>query len=171
MYKRQGPDLEKLAAFYDEMGFVQFKNALGGEAVPQDFDVAYEEPSQVTADHFSLDDFFYFEILGDNYHTEPIIGFAWGNDKQIYASTDTDLLKSDAFQAALSKAVNIYDFKRSKVLLSHLGIDLPTANFDARLAKYLLSTVEDNELSTIARLYTCLLYTSQRVDWPTKYQP
>ena len=79
-----------------------------------------------------------------------------GNDKQIYASTDTDLLKSEAFQAALSKAVNIYDFKRSKVLLSHLGIDLPTANFDARLAKYLLSTVEDNELSTIARLYTDL---------------
>ena len=151
-----GPDLEKLAAFYDEMGFVQFKNALGGEAVPQDFDVAYTEPNQVTADHFSSDTFFYFEILGDNYHTEPVIGFAWGNDKQIYASTDTDLLKSEAFQAALSKAVNIYDFKRSKVLLSHLGIDLPTANFDARLAKYLLSTVEDNELSTIARLYTDL---------------
>ena len=151
-----GPDLEKLAAFYDEMGFVQFKNALGGEAVPQDFDVAYAEPSQVTEAHFSSDDFFCFEILGDNYHIEPIIGFAWGNDKQIYASTDTDLLKSEAFQAALSKAVNIYDFKRSKVLLSHLGIDLPTANFDARLAKYLLSTVEDNELSTIARLYTDL---------------
>ena len=151
-----GPDLEKLAAFYDEMGFVQFKNALGGEAVPQDFDVAYAEPSQVTEAHFSSDDFFYFEILGDNYHIEPIIGFAWGNEKQIYASTDTDLLKSEAFQAALSKAVNIYDFKRSKVLLSHLGIDLPTANFDARLAKYLLSTVEDNELSTIARLYTDL---------------
>ena len=119
-------------------------------------DMAYTEPSQVTADHFSPDDFFYFEILGDNYHTEPIIGFAWGNDKQIYASTDTNLLKSEAFQTALSKAVNIYDFKRSKVLLSHLGIDLPTANFDARLAKYLLSTVEDNELSTIARLYTDL---------------
>ena len=48
-----GPDLEKLTAFYDEMGFVQFKNALGGEAVPQDFDVAYTEPSQVTEDHFS----------------------------------------------------------------------------------------------------------------------
>ena len=73
-----GPDLEKLAAFYDEMGFVQFKNALGGEAVPQDFDVAYAEPSQVTEAHFSSDDFFYFEILGDNYHIEPIIGFAWG---------------------------------------------------------------------------------------------
>lgn len=86
--------------------------------MPQDFDVAYAEPSQVTEAHFSSDDFFYFEILGDNYHTEPIIGFAWGNDKQIYASTYIDLLKSEAFQAALSKAVNIYDFKRSKVLLS-----------------------------------------------------
>ncbi|MFR5847058.1 MAG: hypothetical protein ACLUFP_01880 [Streptococcus salivarius] len=61
------------------------------------------EPSQVTADHFSPDDFFYFEILGENYHTEPIIGFAWGNDKQIYASTDTDLLKSEAFQAVFLK--------------------------------------------------------------------
>ena len=46
--------------------------------MPQDFDVAYAEPSQVTEDHFSSEDFFYFEILGDNYHTEPIIGFAWG---------------------------------------------------------------------------------------------
>lgn len=44
--------------------------------------------------------------------------------------------------------------KRSKVLLSHLGIDLPAPAFDARLAKYLLSTVEDNEISTIASLYT-----------------
>ena len=41
----KGPNLEKLLAFYDEMGFVHFKNALRGEAVPQDFDVAYVEPS------------------------------------------------------------------------------------------------------------------------------
>ncbi|MFV5772257.1 DNA polymerase I, partial [Pediococcus acidilactici] len=32
--------------------------------------------------------------------------------------------------------------------------DLPAPAFDSRLAKYLLSTVDDNELSTIARLYT-----------------
>ena len=42
------------------MGFVQFKNALGGEAMPQGFDVAYAEPSQVTEAHFSSDDFFLF---------------------------------------------------------------------------------------------------------------
>ncbi|MGT2742298.1 DNA polymerase I [Streptococcus plurextorum] len=151
-----GPDLEKLARFYDDMGFVQFKNALAGEAVLETFDVAYTEPEQVSSDHFTVDDFFYFEILNDNYHMEDMIGFAWGNADTIYASTDLTLLSSEPFQKALSSAINTYDFKRGKVLLNRLGIDLPTLAFDARLAKYLLSTVEDNELSTIARLYTAL---------------
>lgn len=151
-----GPDLDKLQPFYDEMGFVQFKNALAGEAPEPLFEVSYTQPETVTAEHFSPDDFFYLEILGDNYHTEPIIGFAWGNEEVIYASTDTALLQTPAFKTALSQAINTYDFKRTKVLLSHLGLDLPAAKFDARLAKYLLSTVEDNDLSTIARLYTDL---------------
>ncbi|MGT2907481.1 DNA polymerase I [Streptococcus dentiloxodontae] len=151
-----GPKTDDLAAFYDDMGFVQLKKALLGEAAPKTFEVSYSEPETVTNEHFSPDDFFYFEVLRDNYHIEPMIGFAWGNSKAIYASTDLSLLESPAFKAALSKPINTYDFKRSKVLLSHLGIDLPTAAFDARLGKYLLSTIEDNNLSTIARLYTDL---------------
>ena len=39
-------------------------------------------------------------------------------------------------------------------MLSHLGISLQKPAFDSRLAKYLLSTVEDNEISTIASLYS-----------------
>ena len=39
-------------------------------------------------------------------------------------------------------------------MLSHLGITLQNPAFDSRLAKYLLSTVEDNEISTIASLYS-----------------
>ena len=39
-------------------------------------------------------------------------------------------------------------------MLSHLGITLQKPVFDSRLAKYLLSTVEDNEISTIASLYS-----------------
>ncbi|WP_205401969.1 DNA polymerase I [Streptococcus lutetiensis] len=149
-----GPDLEKLVPFYDEMGFKQFKDNLGATKKQEKFDVAYTEVDSLSADMFTDDQFFYFEILGDNYHVENIIGFAWGNDKAIYASTNLDLLKDDLFKAALAKSIKTYDFKRSKVLLSHLGIDLPAPAFDSRLAKYLLSTVDDNELSTIARLYT-----------------
>lgn len=149
-----GPDLEKLVPFYDEMGFKQFKDNLGATKKQEKFDVAYTEVDSLSADMFTDDQFFYFEILGDNYHIENIIGFAWGNDKAIYASTNLELLKDDLFKAALAKPIKTYDFKRSKVLLSRLGIDLPAPAFDSRLAKYLLSTVDDNELSTIARLYT-----------------
>ncbi|WP_162011786.1 DNA polymerase I [Streptococcus sp. S784/96/1] len=151
----QGPNIETLANFYDEMGFIQFKNSLSGQEVPT-FEVSYTEPTAITEDLFTDEDFFYFEILNDNYHIENIIGFAWGNSRAVYASTNLDLLTTPVFKDALSQSINTYDFKRSKVLLSHLGIELPTAQYDARLAKYLLSTVEDNELSTIARLYTAL---------------
>ena len=151
-----GPEFDSLAKFYDEMDFRQFRSQLGSSPDAKTFEAHYTEVSQLKADMFADDQFFYFEILNDNYHTEDMIGFAWGNSQAIYASTDVSLLNDDLFKKALAKPVKTYDFKRSKVLLSHLGIDLPTASFDSRLAKYLLSTVENNYISTIARLYTDL---------------
>lgn len=151
----QGADVDALTRFYDEMDFKQFKSTLTSEEAPQEaVEVAYTEVSQLSPEMFTENQFFYFEILGENYHVEDIIGFAWGNNEAIYASTDVELLSDDLFREALSKPIKTYDFKRSKVLLSHHDIDLPKPAYDARLAKYLLSTVEDNALSTIARLYT-----------------
>ena len=151
-----GPHLENLAKFYEEMGFKQLRQALdlsGEEVAPVAID--YTEVEQVTSDMLAEDSFFHFEIFGDNYHTEPIIGFAWGTKGQLYASTDTGLLQTPIFKEFLEKTpLKVYDFKRAKVLLSHLGITLQTPAFDSRLAKYLLSTVEDNEISTIASLYS-----------------
>ena len=151
-----GPHLENLAKFYEEMGFKQLRQALdlsGEEAAPVAID--YTEVEQVTSDMLAEDNFFHFEIFGDNYHTEPIIGFAWGTKGQLYASTDTGLLQTPIFKEFLEKTpLKVYDFKRAKVLLSHLGITLQKPAFDSRLAKYLLSTVEDNEISTIASLYS-----------------
>ena len=151
-----GPHLENLAKFYEEMGFKQLRQALdlsGEEAAPVAID--YTEVKQVTSDMLTKDSFFHFEIFGDNYHTEPIIGFAWGKKGQLYASTDTGLLQTPIFKEFLEKTpLKVYDFKRAKVLLSHLGITLQNPAFDSRLAKYLLSTVEDNEISTIASLYS-----------------
>ncbi|MDY3024995.1 MAG: DNA polymerase I [Streptococcus hyovaginalis] len=158
-----GPKVEELANFYDEMAFTQFKNALVGEAETPTFDSPFEEVNEVSAKHFSDQDFFYFEMLNDNYHVEEIIGFAWGTKEAIYASTNLVLLKEAAFQEALAKPMQTYDFKRVKVLLSHHSIDIPAPSFDSRLAKYLLSTVEDNQLSTIARLYTALPLESDEV--------
>lgn len=151
-----GPHLENLAKFYEEMGFKQLRQALdlsGEEVAPVAID--YTEVEQVTSDMLTEDSFLHFEIFGDNYHTEPIIGFAWGTKGQLYVSTDTGLLQTPIFKEFLEKTpLKVYDFKRAKVLLSHLGITLQNPAFDSRLAKYLLSTVEDNEISTIASLYS-----------------
>lgn len=153
----QGPDLDRLSQFYDEMDFVQLKNALDSQ-LPQEpvAEIAYQEVTDIRADMFSDDTVFYFEALRDNYHREELIGFAWGNQGQIYASADISLLTTKLFKRVLEQPIATYDFKRSKVLLSHLGLDLPAASYDARLANYLLSTVEDNEMATLARLYTTI---------------
>ncbi|HEL0581942.1 TPA: DNA polymerase I [Streptococcus equi subsp. zooepidemicus] len=153
----QGPDLDRLSQFYDEMDFVQLKNALASQ-LPQEpvAEIAYQEVTDIRADMFSDDTVFYFEALRDNYHCEELIGFAWGNQGQIYASADISLLTTELFKKVLEQPIATYDFKRSKVLLSHLGLDLPAASYDARLANYLLSTVEDNEMATLARLYTTI---------------
>ena len=152
----EGPHNDRLLKFYDEMEFKQFRAALDGDTAQESFEAAYTEVNDLSASMFADNQFFYFEVLGENYHIEDIIGFAWGNDQAIYASADVALLKEPLFKEALSRPIKTYDFKRSKVLLSRLGIDLPQAAFDSRLAKYLLSTVENNDISTIARLYTSL---------------
>lgn len=152
----QSPDVNKLVAFYDEMDFKQFKQALEGDSVQETFETPFITVETLKPQMFREGQFFYFEILGENYHTEDIIGFAWGDKTAIYASTNTDLLTEDLFKEAVSKGIKTYDYKRTKVLLSHKGFLIPKVVFDSRLAKYVLSTVEGNDLSTIARLYTNL---------------
>ncbi|MGT2935771.1 DNA polymerase I [Streptococcus castoreus] len=153
----RGPNLARLSQFYDDMAFVQLKKGLANQ-LPQEEAVAitYQEVTNLSADLFSDEDMFYFEVLRENYHRENVIAFAWGHDDNIYASTDLSLLSDEYFKKVFQKPIETYDFKRSKVLLSHLGIDLAEPRYDARLANYLLSNVENNELSTIARMFTTI---------------
>ena len=121
-----GPHLEKISPSFMRRWALSNLSGLdlsGEEAAPVAID--YTEVEQVTPDMLTEDSFFHFEIFGDNYHTEPIIGFAWGTKGQLYASTDTALYKH-RFSKNFSKKtpLKVYDFKRAKVLLSHLGITL-----------------------------------------------
>ena len=91
--------------------------------------------------------------MGENYHREEVVGLAWGDKDGIYVG-GPELLDSPVLKDFLEhQPIKTYDFKRGKVLLARKGIDLPPATFDSRLAKYLLSTVDDNALTTIAHLY------------------
>lgn len=152
--KLQPKKMVELGIFYDEMGFAQFKSKLLAEGNSSELTkpVKDEIEYEIVTDSFVSElvkpnDFFYLETLGENYHREEIIGFAWGNADKIYVSKNLSLL------ARMSFPENTYDFKKNRVLLHHLGCELPLSKFDAMLAKYLISTTEDNKISTIARLF------------------
>lgn len=61
----------------------------GGEVT--DETVSEEIKFEIVTDKSSVasvnaDDFFYLETLGENYHREQIVAFAWGNSEKIYVS-------------------------------------------------------------------------------------
>ncbi|MFC4652865.1 DNA polymerase I [Lactococcus nasutitermitis] len=145
---------DELLKFYDEMGFVQFRAKLLENSAENIFDssvkkseIEFEVVSAENEISVKKDDFFYLEIFGENYHKEEIVGFAWGNADKIFVSKDLTVLSKMDFPE------NTYDFKKNRVLLNRLGRELPLVSFDSMLAKYLLSTTEDNKISTIARLF------------------
>ncbi len=149
----EGPKVEELGQFYDDMGFKQLRAQLGTSAEEEVSSVEFQTVTELTEDMLRADQFFYFEILGENYHREDLVGLAWGDKEQIYVG-GPELLDSPILRQFLENhTIKTYDFKRGKVLLARHGLDLPLASFDSRLAKYLLSTVEDNAITTIANLY------------------
>ncbi|HEL1998053.1 TPA: DNA polymerase I [Streptococcus suis] len=149
----QGPKLEELGQFYDDMGFKQLRAQLGTTSSQEEAVLDFQIVTEISPAMLKQDQFFYFEILGENYHREDLVGLTWGDKEKIYVG-GPELLDSPVLRDFLeNQTIKTYDFKRGKVLLDRKEVTLPPATFDSRLAKYLLSTVEDNSLTTIANLY------------------
>ncbi|HEL9639270.1 TPA: DNA polymerase I [Streptococcus suis] len=149
----QGPKVDELGQFYDDMGFKQLRAQLGTTSSQEEAILDFQIVTEISPAMLKQDQFFYFEILGENYHREDLVGLAWGDKEKIYVG-GPELLDSPVLRDFLeNQTIKTYDFKRGKVLLDRKEITLPPATFDSRLAKYLLSTVEDNSLTTIANLY------------------
>ncbi|WNN11023.1 DNA polymerase I [Streptococcus suis] len=149
----QGPKVDELGQFYDDMGFKQLRAQLGTTSSQEEVVLDFQIVTEISPAMLKQDQFFYFEILGENYHREDLVGLAWGDKEKIYVG-GPELLDSPVLRDFLeNQTIKTYDFKRGKVLLGRREITLPPATFDSRLAKYLLSTVEDNSLTTIANLY------------------
>ncbi|NQN59101.1 DNA polymerase I [Streptococcus suis] len=149
----QGPKVDELGQFYDDMGFKQLRAQLGTTSSQEEVVLDFQIVTEISPAMLKQDQFFYFEILGENYHREDLVGLAWGDKEKIYVG-GPELLDSPVLRDFLeNQTIKTYDFKRGKVLLDRKEITLSPATFDSRLAKYLLSTVEDNSLTTIANLY------------------
>lgn len=94
----------------------------------------------------------YVEMLGENYHLEDIVGFAFGTSEKIYVSDNLDILKSSReFIDYVQKAEQLitFDMKCQKIALSRFGAKNVSFTFDTLLAAYLLDTTDNSSILVV----------------------
>ena len=152
---------EKLVPLFKELGFHSLLDKLGEDTTVHNdqelVDIEYVTPSEITEDMFAENNYFYVELLDDNYHYAEIIGFSLINEKgQFYLPTEL-ALKSEAFKNWAEdegKKKTVYDAKRSEVSLRRQNIHLKGTDFDILMASYLINPSETQEdLAAIAHKY------------------
>ncbi|MBO0480946.1 DNA polymerase I [Candidatus Enterococcus courvalinii] len=140
----EGKDLEKLVPFYQEMEFKQFLAKLDiHEEEPELSDVLFEVVTAYQPEMFTTDMALYVEMLGENYHTEDIVGVSWGTKEKIYVTNDLGIFESAAFKDWLSDGTRlkkVYDAKRTYVALNRYTGKTQGIDFDVLLGSYLLDT-------------------------------
>ena len=145
----EGKNLEKLVPFYKEMDFKQFLAKLDITEEPVEMeDILFEVvEDQLTNEMFTDDMALYVEMMEDNYHTSPIVGLAWGNNKKIYTTNNLAVFESQPFIDWLmdeTRKKNVYDAKRTYVALNRYVGKMTGIAFDVLLAAYLLDTNDNN---------------------------
>ncbi|XJZ26450.1 DNA polymerase I [Bacillota bacterium Lsc_1132] len=149
----EGFERERVLTLFKELGFQSLLDKLGEEAEPAELEemenVELVIPDEITPEIFAEDNYFYVEILDDNYHYADIIGFSIVNDKGRFFLPTEKALRSAAFKEwAEDERMKkwVYDAKRSEVSLRRRGIHLQGIVFDVLIASYIIDpseTIED----------------------------
>ncbi|MDA9462853.1 DNA polymerase I [Enterococcus mundtii 3F] len=145
----QGKDLDKLVPFFKEMDFKQFLAKLDVvEEQVEMKDILFEVVHEYDESMFQTNMALYVEMMGDNYHTEDIVGVAWGTLEKIYVTDDLAIFENEAFLSWIgdkTRLKNVYDAKRTYVALNRYATKLQGIDFDVLLGAYLLDTNEKSE--------------------------
>ena len=157
----EGFTREKLVALFKELGFHSLLDKLGEDTsvtVIQELEkVDYVTPAEITEEIFADHNYFYVEMLEDNYHYAEIIGFSLVNEKGQYYLPTEQALQSAAFKKWAEdegKKKIVYDAKQSEVSLRRRDIHLKGTDFDILMASYLINPSENIEdLAAIAKRY------------------
>ncbi|MGG5254813.1 DNA polymerase I [Neobacillus sp. SM06] len=149
----EGFEREKVLALFKELGFQSLLEKLGDEpetAEPAEMEnVDVVIPDEITPEIFAAENYFYVEILDDNYHYADIIGFSIVNNKgQFFLPTEMALQSAAFKEWAEDEQMKkwVYDAKRSEVSLRRRGIHLQGIVFDVLIASYIIDpseTIED----------------------------
>jgi DNA polymerase-1 len=157
----EGYTREKLISLFKELGFNSLLEKLGDEPI-ENVELLLEDidfiiPEEITMDIFANENYFYVEMLDDNYHYAEIVGFSIVNETGHYYLPTELALKSDIFikwAEDEQKKKIVYDAKRSEVSLRRYDIHLKGTDFDILMAAYLVNPSENIEdLAAIAKRY------------------
>ncbi len=149
---------ENVVKLFKELGFNSLLEKLDvvEETKPLE-DIEFEIVQEVSDALFMDESALYVEILEDNYHYAPIIGFAVVNKQGSYFISTELALKSDDFKKWAedeTKKKWVYDAKRSEVSLRHHDLHLKGIEFDLLIASYLLNPSETiDDIASIADTY------------------
>jgi DNA polymerase I len=157
----EGFEREKVVAIYKDLGFHSLLEKLGGDTASIEQveleDIEFVTPDVITDDLFADDNYFYVEMLEDNYHYADIIGFALVNEIGYYYLPTELAIQSESFKKWAedeTKKKTVYDAKRSEVSLRRHDIHLKGVNFDTLMASYIINPSESvDDISTIGKKY------------------
>lgn len=159
----EGMIREKLIPLFKELGFNSLLDKLGDEPVEiqkeelEEIEFVIVKENDINAGMFTDDNYFYVEMLEDNYQTADIIGFSLVNETGHYFLPAKAALNSPVFKEWAedeSKTKTVYDAKRSEVSLRKRGIHLKGSTFDVFIAPYILNPSEGIEdIASIAKRY------------------
>ncbi|WP_276704314.1 DNA polymerase I [Caldibacillus debilis] len=143
-----GEKKEKMAALFKELGFQSFLEKM------DDIPAEKKEPLKNIEYAFleEIDDSvllnpsaLYMEMIEENYHRAPILGFSLANASGNYFLPTETALRSPAFQKWLAdekKKKFVYDGKKMMVAMKRHGLEINGIDFDLLLASYLLNPSE-----------------------------
>lgn len=151
----------KLVGLFKELGFSTLLERIGGEAPADDqselTEIKFNIPGEITDELFADRNYFYVEMLDNNYHQAEIIGFSIMNENGNFFFPTSLALNSPSFKKWAEdeqKKKIVYDAKQSEVSLRRHDIHLKGVDFDILMASYLLNPTENVEdMAAIAKKY------------------
>ncbi|MGG6433638.1 DNA polymerase I [Anoxybacillus sp. D401a] len=153
----QSYDVERLAALFQELGFTSLMDKIGQPSHEQRSltNISFVTVQTIDEHMLAEDSALVIEVLDENYHQAPILGFALVNERgHFFIPTDV-ALASTVFRTWLEDEnckKSVFDAKRAIVALKWHGIELKGVDFDLLLAAYLLNPTDANgDVAAIAK--------------------
>lgn len=161
----KGDQINQLRDFYQKMNFRTFLSKMDAETTVSSIkyvetNINFQELTKFNVKEIASSQqsaTVLVEMVQDNYHKAPIVGFGVGIKDKIWVTDNIEILHNQQLRSWLQNPkINkaVFDFKRNYVALNRQQIQLAGVNFDPLLASYLIDVNENsNDLGKLVQGY------------------